>query len=73
MEKDLINSPDHYNQISGLECIEVTRCFNFCLGNAIKYIWRCNNKGRKIEDLKKAIWYLEEEIKSEVKNELENN
>ena len=67
MEKDLINSPDHYNHISGLECIEVTRHFNFCLGNAIKYIWRCNKKGRKVEDLKKAIWYLEEEIKSEVK------
>jgi len=36
---------------------------NFCLGNAIKYIWRAGKKGQPIEDLKKAKWYLDREIK----------
>jgi hypothetical protein len=35
---------------------------NFCLGNAVKYIWRADLKGNPIEDLKKAVWYLEREI-----------
>ena len=35
---------------------------DFNLGNALKYIARCNYKGEKISDLKKAIWYLEREI-----------
>jgi hypothetical protein len=34
----------------------------FCLGNAIKYIWRADLKNDAIEDLKKAIWYIEREI-----------
>lgn len=35
---------------------------NFNLGNVMKYIWRCGDKGKPIEDLKKAIWYIEREI-----------
>lgn len=58
-----VNHPNHYNQ----GCIEVIdyiedKKFNFNLGNAVKYISRCNYKGRKKEDLEKAIWYLEREI-----------
>jgi hypothetical protein len=34
----------------------------FCLGNAVKYIWRCGQKGDAIEDLKKARWYIDREI-----------
>jgi len=34
----------------------------FCLGNAVKYIWRADEKGRDIEDLQKARWYLDREI-----------
>lgn len=48
---------------SGIECIQVTETMNFCLGNAIKYIWRSSLKGATVEDLRKAIWYLEREIK----------
>ena len=59
---DLVEHPPHYKQ-HPVECIEVTRHFNFNLGNAIKYIWRCDHKGKKIEDLKKAIWYLQDEIR----------
>jgi hypothetical protein len=61
---DSIN-PDHYKWINGIECSEVTSHFNFNLGNAIKYIWRCNHKGSKVEDLKKAIWYIQKEIEKE--------
>lgn len=60
---DMVNSPKHYNSHpSGVECISVTKHMNFCLGNAFKYIWRAGLKNDKIEDLKKAIWYLQTEI-----------
>ena len=42
--------------------IELTEHMNFCLGNAIKYIIRCELKGEEIQDLQKAKWYLEREI-----------
>jgi hypothetical protein len=35
---------------------------NFCLGNAVKYIWRAGEKGDAVEDLRKARWYLDREI-----------
>jgi hypothetical protein len=60
---DVVNNPPHYTQHpSGVECIEVTRHFGFNLGNAIKYIWRSDLKGDSIEDLKKAAWYINDEI-----------
>jgi len=55
--------PQHYTKHpSGIECIEVTQHFNFNKGNAIKYIWRAGQKGNEIEDLRKAIQYLNFEI-----------
>lgn len=57
-----IDHPNHYNQVPGVECIDVAEKFGFCLGNSIKYIWRSKHKGNRIEDLKKAIWYIEREI-----------
>ena len=61
---DPVNHPKHYTgHASGIECIQVTEHMNFCRGNAVKYIWRCGDKGKPIEDLRKAIWYLEREIK----------
>jgi len=64
MVKDTINHPEHYTKHpSGVECIEVTEHMNFCLGNAIKYIWRHADKNNGLEDLKKARWYVEREIK----------
>lgn len=60
---DLVNHPPHYtSHPSGVECIEVTEHMNFCLGNAVKYIWRADLKEKAIEDLEKAIWYIEREI-----------
>ena len=59
---DKVNHPPHYTaHPSGVECIQVTEHMNFCLGNAIKYIWRADLKNG-IEDLKKAKWYIEREI-----------
>lgn len=62
-EVDKVNNPPHYKgHPSGIEAIQVTEHFNFCLGNAIKYIWRADHKGAPLEDLKKARWYLDREI-----------
>lgn len=61
---DPVNHPKHYtSHPSGIEVIQITEHMNFCLGNAIKYIMRCNLKNDAIEDLRKAAWYLEREIK----------
>lgn len=62
---DEVNKPPHYTKHpSGVECIEITEHMNFCLGNAIKYIWRAGLKtDDPIKDLKKAAWYIEREIK----------
>jgi hypothetical protein len=56
-------NPDHYRRHgSGIEAIDITEHMNFCLGNAMKYIWRADLKANPIEDLQKAVWYLEREI-----------
>jgi hypothetical protein len=60
---DPIHHPRHYTRHpSGVECIEITEHMGFCLGNAIKYLWRAGAKGDTVEDLRKAIWYIEREI-----------
>ena len=60
---DNINSPKHYtSHPSGIECIEIVEHLPFCLGAAVKYIWRAGLKGDEIEDLNKAVWYLRREI-----------
>ena len=60
---DPVNHPKHYTEHpSGIECIEITEHMNFCVGNAIKYLWRAGLKGEQIEDLRKARWYIDREI-----------
>jgi len=64
--KDNVNHPVHYtNNESGIECIEVTRHMTFNIGNAVKYLWRHGKKDKTktIEDLKKAVFYINDEIK----------
>lgn len=61
--EDLVNHPSHYcAHPSGVECIQITEHLNFCIGNAIKYLWRTDQKGNAIENLKKAAWYVQREI-----------
>jgi len=63
-----INHPDHYQFEDGTyEAINVIEAWglDFSLGNAVKYIARAGRKGDTVEDLKKAIWYLERRIQHE--------
>lgn len=79
---DSVNHPKHYtSHPSKVECIEITEHYNFCIGNAIKYLWRCGLKDealtdpklKQIEDLKKAIWYINREISNLENNKYERN
>ena len=60
---DNVNSPNHYN-VGDIEVIDFIDSWglNFNLGNVIKYVVRSDYKGNKIEDLQKAIYYIEREI-----------
>lgn len=63
-KSDPVSHPKHYTgHPSGVECIAITEHMGFNLGNAIKYIWRADLKNDAIEDLKKAAWYIERELK----------
>ena len=63
--------PPHYKaHPSGVECIQITEHMSFCLGNAIKYIWRAGIKTHDpVHDLSKAVWYLNREITKIEKNQ----
>jgi len=66
---DMVNHPPHYTQHpSGIECIQITEHMGFNLGNALKYTWRADLKDDAIEDMRKAIWYLQREIDKREKN-----
>lgn len=74
--EDNVNHPSHYTwlkDLCGIEVIDITRHMDFDLGNAIKYILRAGRKpilskdksdfhAGMIQDLKKAIWYINDEI-----------
>lgn len=65
MTNDAINHPSHFtSHPSGVECIQITEHMGFCLGNAVKYLWRCGLKegADEIQDLRKAVWYIQREI-----------
>lgn len=74
VSNDPVNHPKHYTEHpSGIECIQITEHMGFNLGNATKYIWRCDLKKDAIEDLKKARWYVDREIaKREQEKEASN-
>ena len=59
-----VDHPAHYNA-GNIEVIDAIEDWNlgFNLGNAVKYIARADHKGKPIEDLKKALWYIEREVK----------
>jgi Protein of unknwon function (DUF3310) len=60
---DLVNHPPHYtSHPSGVECIQITEHMNFNIGNAVKYLWRADEKDNPLQDLLKAAWYINREI-----------
>lgn len=74
-KEDKINHPSYYSYLKklvGIEVIDITRHMDFDLGNAIKYILRAghkteegyDDKAKTIEDLKKAVWYINDKIKT---------
>jgi hypothetical protein len=68
---DRVDKPAHYRHLP-VECIDIAENFNYNLGNALKYIWRCDYKGEAITDLKKARWYLDREIKRREKEYIDS-
>lgn len=66
-QHDSVNHPDHYCSGQGVECIDALKSMTFkmvgfvafCAANAVKYIWRHPWKGRPVEDLKKARFYID--------------
>ena len=60
---DTVDRPAHYTQHpAGIECIQVVEHLGFNVGNAIKYLWRQGLKNDRLEDLRKAAWYINREI-----------
>jgi len=63
---DVVNSPRHYKKPGAeIEAIDALKSalgkdgfIAYCRGNAMKYIWRCDSKGKMAEDLRKAQWYI---------------
>ncbi len=62
---DMVNSPAHY-KLSEIECIEAIEAAltpeefrGYCKGNSLKYVWRERYKGKSLEDLQKAGYYLD--------------
>ena len=71
MKNNEVEHPKHYtSHPSGVECITITEHHDFCVGNAIKYLWRAglktneneNSKEAELRDLKKALWYIKRKI-----------
>ena len=62
---DPVNHPEHY-KVGGIETIDFIEAkkLNYNIGNVVKYLTRANHKGNKLEDLRKAQWYLTREINS---------
>lgn len=71
---DAVQHPAHYN-VGKIEVIDAIEDWglNFSLGNAVKYIARADHKGKPIEDLRKAVFYLEHEIDKRLKTEGDAN
>jgi hypothetical protein len=60
---DSVNHPAHY-KVGGIETIDFIEAkkLNYNIGNVVKYLTRADHKGNKLEDLRKAQWYLTREI-----------
>ena len=77
-ENEAVDHPSHYvGAENPYEAIKVIKAWDlgFCLGNTVKYISRAGKKDpkKRIEDLRKAVWYLEQQINYEVLDELDRS
>ena len=71
-KKEMVHHPKHYGgKDNPYEAIKVIEAWDlgFCLGNTVKYISRAGKKDSTIQDLEKAVWYLQREIKNRKKLE----
>ena len=66
----VIDHPAYYGEIPGVECIDVVEHFDFCIGSAIKYLWRAGLKDSEadLDDYRKAVWYIQRTITREKGN-----
>lgn len=83
LKPDMVNHPPHYTWLKekcGIEVIDIVRHLDFCSGNAVKYLLRAGHKQdsslsdieKEIEDLKKAIFYINDRIKQLEKQEIQD-
>lgn len=65
---DMVNHPPHYT-VGGIEVIDFIEAWGlgYHEGNAVKYICRAKHKGKELEDLEKAFWYLKRLIEKNKK------
>ena len=59
---DMVNHPPHYQHSSGVECIDLNELLDGNTAAAFKYVFRYRDKGNLVENLKKALWYIDREI-----------
>lgn len=71
-QREAVDHPAHYQDgarhrvcSEPIECIDVVETLGFNLGNVVKYIWRADAKGERLEQLRKSAWYLQREIENE--------
>ena len=64
---DAVHHPKHYTSDDcGVEAIEVTSLLPACISNAVKYVWRCGKKDEDLQELKKALWYINYSIDNDL-------
>ena len=67
IESDTVHHPKHYiSDDCGVEAIEVTSLLPACISNAVKYVWRCGKKDEDLQELKKALWYINYSIDNDL-------
>lgn len=65
--EDYVHRPKHYTSDDcGVEAIEVTSLLPACISNAVKYVWRCGKKDEDLQELKKALWYINYSIDNDL-------
>jgi len=67
IESDTVHHPKHYTSDDcGVEAIEITSLLPACISNAVKYVWRCGKKDEDLQELKKALWYINYSIDNDL-------